>query len=127
MVSNSFLPTSLEEAGGELDIVLVTADAYIDSPYIGVAVIGRILERAGYSVGIIAQPMSEEDISRCGEPKLFWGVSGGSVDSMVANYTASKKFRKSDDYTPNGVNNRRPDRASIVYTRSEERRVGKEC
>ena len=63
MVSNSFLPTSLEEAGGELDIVLVTADAYIDSPYIGVAVIGRILERAGYSVGIIAQPMSEEDIS----------------------------------------------------------------
>jgi len=98
-----------------LDVILVTGDSYIDSPYIGVAVIGKILTQAGYRVGIIAQP-TETDIGRLGEPKLFWGVTAGSVDSMVANYTALKKRRKSDDYTPGGLNNRRPDRACIIYT-----------
>ena len=92
-----FLPTTLEEmhARGwdELDVILVSGDSYIDSPFIGAAVIGRVLEKAGYRVGIIAQPdtTSNADITRLGEPRLFWGVTGGSVDSMVANYTANKK------------------------------------
>jgi len=117
-----FLPTTRQEMDqlgwDRLDVILVTGDSYIDSPYIGGAVIGKVLEHAGYRVGIIAQPGidSERDICRLGEPTLFWGVTGGSVDSLVANYTALKKRRKSDDYTPGGVNNRRPDRATIVYT-----------
>lgn len=99
------------------DVILISGDAYIDSPFIGAAVVGRILEREGYRVGIIGQPdVNTDDIARLGEPRLFWGVSGGSVDSMVANYTATKKFRKSDDYTPGGANNARPDRATLVYT-----------
>ncbi len=116
-----FLPatrTELDRLGWDaLDVILVTGDAYIDSPFIGVAVIGRVLASAGYRVGVIAQPdwRSDADIARLGEPRLFWGVSGGSIDSMLANYTAVKKFRKSDDYTPGGINNRRPDRAVVVY------------
>ncbi|MCJ7623119.1 MAG: YgiQ family radical SAM protein, partial [Anaerolineaceae bacterium] len=92
-------------------------DSYIDSPYIGVSVIGRVLSNAGYRVGVIAQPdvHSEKDITRLGEPALFWGVTAGSIDSMVANYTAIGKKRISDDYTPGGINDRRPDRATIVY------------
>lgn len=101
-----------------LDVILVSGDSYIDSPFVGVAVIGKILTRAGYRVGVIAQPDTNDgrDITRLGEPRLFWGVTAGCVDSMVANYTALKKKRKSDDYTPGGINNRRPDRATIVYT-----------
>ncbi|MBI9049228.1 MAG: YgiQ family radical SAM protein [Anaerolineaceae bacterium] len=100
------------------DVILVTGDSYIDSPYIGVAVIGKVLTDAGYKVGVIAQPDigNDKDIQRLGEPALFWGVSGGSVDSMVANYTALKKKRRSDDYTPGGENIRRPDRAVIAYS-----------
>lgn len=121
-MDQNLLPTTPEELRGrgwnQLDVILVTGDSYIDSPFIGVAVIGRVLEQAGYRVGIIAQPdvTSPADITRLGEPRLFWGVTGGSVDSMVANYTASKRKRKSDDYTPGGENNRRPDRAVLVYT-----------
>ncbi|TFG96738.1 MAG: YgiQ family radical SAM protein [Calditrichales bacterium] len=117
-----FLPTTPEEMDKlgwkNLDVILVSGDSYIDSPYIGVAMIGKVLHDAGYRVGIIAQPdiSSDSDIGRLGEPRLFWGVSGGSVDSMVANYTATGKKRKSDDFTPGGVNNRRPDRATIVYS-----------
>ena len=116
------LPTTPEELSAlgwdRLDIILVTGDAYIDSPFMGVAVIGRVLENAGFRVGVIAQPDvdSERDIARLGEPRLFWGVSGGSIDSMVANFTATGKRRRSDDYTPGGKNNRRPDRALIVYS-----------
>jgi len=116
-----FLPTTPEElkkrAWNRLDVILVTGDAYIDSPHIGVAVIGRVLANAGYRVGIIAQPdiKSAADISRLGEPRLFWGLTGGCMDSMVANYTAAKKRRHEDDLTPGGKNNRRPDRASVVY------------
>jgi len=117
-----FLPTTrreLTQAGcSYLDIILVTGDSYIDSPFMGVAVIGKVLSHAGYRVGIIAQPdtNSNIDIGRLGEPRLFWGVSGGSIDSMIANYTSLKKKRKTDDYTPGGLNDRRPDRATIVYT-----------
>ena len=117
-----FLPTTRSECHklgwDELDIILVTGDSYIDSPFVGVAVIGKTLAAAGYRVGIIAQPDvgSVSDIGRLGEPLLFWGVSSGCVDSMVANYTATGKRRKSDDFTPGGINNRRPDRAVIVYT-----------
>jgi len=102
----------------QLDVILISGDAYIDSPFIGVAVVGRMLKTWGYSVGIIGQPSIDDDrdISRLGEPKLYWGVSGGSIDSMVANYTATKKFRNSDDYTPGGRNNKRPDRAVLVYS-----------
>ena len=120
--SSNFLPTVPEDLAArgwdQCDVILVTGDSYIDSPFIGTAVIGRVLEKAGYRVGIIAQPdiTSDADITRLGEPRLFWGVTGGSVDSMVANYTASRKKRRSDDYTPGGENTRRPDRAVIAYT-----------
>ncbi len=113
---NRFLPTTKDEmkqrGWDELDVVLITGDAYIDSPFMGIAVVGRILEDIGLRVGIIGQPdiNSDVDIKRLGEPKLFWGVSGGSIDSMVSNYTATKKFRNDDDYTPGGKNNKRPDR-----------------
>lgn len=117
-----FIPTTqqeLKELGWRsLDVILITGDSYIDSSYIGIAVIGHVLIDAGYRVGIIAQPdiMTENDITRLGEPLLFWGVTAGSMDSMVSNYTASLKKRKHDDYTPGDINNRRPDRATIVYT-----------
>jgi len=119
---NSFLPTTKKEMDAlgweQCDVILISGDAYIDSPFIGVAVVGRMLEKLGYKVGIIGQPdiKSDIDVKRLGEPKLYWGVSGGSIDSMVSNYTATKKFRNSDDYTPGGVNNKRPDRAVLVYT-----------
>jgi len=118
---SDFLVTTREEMNkrgwDQLDVIIVSGDAYIDSPFIGVAMVGRILEKEGYRVGMIGQPdiKSPDDITRLGEPKLYWGVSGGSVDSMVSNYTATKKFRNSDDYTPGGVNNKRPDRATLVY------------
>ncbi|MDA3945576.1 MAG: YgiQ family radical SAM protein [Helicobacteraceae bacterium] len=117
-----FLVTTREEMDRrgwkQCDVILISGDAYIDSPLIGTAVVGRMLEKMGYKVGIIGQPDIEngDDIGRLGEPRLFWGVSGGSIDSMVSNYTATKKFRNSDDYTPGGKNNKRPDRAVLVYT-----------
>ncbi|MGB5966390.1 MAG: YgiQ family radical SAM protein [Sulfurimonadaceae bacterium] len=117
-----FLVTTREEMDRrgwkQLDVVLISGDAYIDSPFIGTAVVGRMLEKMGYKVGIIGQPDIEsgDDIGRLGEPRLFWGVSGGSIDSMVSNYTATKKFRNSDDYTPGGKNDKRPDRAVLVYS-----------
>jgi len=100
-----------------LDIILVSGDTYIDSPYIGVAVIGNLLASAGYRVGVIAQPdiTGSADIMRLGEPGLFWGITAGSIDSMVANFTASGKRRRKDDLTPGGENTKRPDRATIVY------------
>ena len=120
--SKMFLPTTRDEMDRlgwhQCDIILVTGDAYIDSPFIGAALIGRVLADRGYKTGIIGQPdiHSSKDIARLGEPALFWGVTGGCVDSMVANYTALKKRRKLDDYTPGGINDQRPDRAVIAYT-----------
>ncbi len=117
-----FLPTTIKEVKAlnwqTLDIILISGDSYIDSPFMGVSLIGKVLVDAGFRVGIIAQPDLDSDIDICrlGEPSLFWGVTGGAVDSMVANYTALKKRRKKDDYTPGGMNNKRPDRAVIAYS-----------
>jgi uncharacterized radical SAM protein YgiQ len=118
---NVFIPATPEEVHKlgwtRLDVILITGDSYIDSPYVGVSVIGQRLLAAGYRVGIIPQPDvdSEDDISRLGEPDLFWGVTGGCIDSLVANRTASGKRRREDDFTAGGINNRRPDRAVIAY------------
>ncbi|WP_294726453.1 YgiQ family radical SAM protein [uncultured Fusobacterium sp.] len=117
-----FLPTMMEEVKklgwNYLDIILISGDTYIDSSYNGTALIGKWLYKHGFKVGVIAQPdiNSDVDIKRLGEPKLYWAVSAGCVDSMVANYTATKKKRRSDDFTPGGENTKRPDRASIAYT-----------
>lgn len=115
------LPTTKDELiklkWDQLDVILITGDAYMDSPFIGVSIIGRVLSQAGFRVGVIAQPdwHTPSDICRLGEPALFWGITGGCMDSMVANYTALKKKRHSDDLTAGGKNNRRPDRALVVY------------
>lgn len=117
-----FLPTTSQEVAAlkwdALDVILINGDSYIDTPYSGIAVIGHVLLDAGYRVGVIAQPAldSDADIARLGTPRLFWGISSGAVDSMVANYTATLRKRRSDDFTPGGENNRRPDRAVIAYT-----------
>lgn len=117
-----FLPVSKEEVkkiGWDyIDVIIVTGDAYIDSPFSGTAVIGKYLLKHGFHVAVISQPdiESDKDITIFGEPRLFWGINAGCVDSLVANYTATGKPRKMCDFTPNGINNKRPDRASIVYT-----------
>ena len=102
----------------ELDVVLVTGDGYVDHPSFGVAVIGRVLEAHGYRVGILDVPELEPDGSgwtRLPPPRLFVGVSAGTIDSMVTNYTAAKKKRRIDVYRPGGTPGR-PNRATIAYT-----------
>lgn len=117
-----FLPTTKEEMrelGWEkLDVLLISGDTYLDTSYNGSSLIGKWLVKHGFKVGIIAQPEidSPNDITRLGEPNLFFAISGGCVDSMVANYTATKKKRQQDDFTPGGLNNKRPDRAVLVYS-----------
>lgn len=118
-----FVPTTKEELtqlgwDGKLDVIIITGDTYIDVPNDGAAVIAKVLIKSGWKVGIIAQPdvTSLSDITRLGEPRLFWGVTAGCVDSMVANYTALMKKKRNDDLTPGEENNKRPDRATIVYT-----------
>ena len=117
-----FIPTTRKEISDlgwdAPDVILVTGDTYVDSPHMGVAVMGRVLMDEGFRVGIIAQPdvQGGGDITRLGSPKLFWGVTAGAVDSLVANYTASGKRRKRDDLTPGGINAQRPDRAVIIYS-----------
>lgn len=121
-MNKTFLPTSkdeMQERGwSELDIIIVTGDAYVDHPSYGASVIGRVLEAEGFKVGIIAQPdwRTAEDFKRLGKPRLFFGVTAGNLDSMVANYTANKTVRRKDDYSPGGKAGLRPDRATIVYT-----------
>jgi len=116
-----FIPATPDEVRNlgwkNLDVVLITGDSYLDSPYVGVSVIGHRLLAAGYRVAIIPQPdiHSGEDVTRFGEPSLFWGVTGGCIDSLVANRTASGKKRRQDDFTAGGIGNRRPDRAVIAY------------
>lgn len=116
-----FLPVSQDDmhkhGWDELDVILVTGDAYVDHPSYGAAIVGRVLEDAGFRVGIIAQPdwRSVDDFRRLGRPRLFFGITAGNIDSMVANYTANKKPRSTDDYSPGGESGRRPDRACIIY------------
>ena len=100
------------------DIVLVTGDAYVDHPSFGMAVIGRMLEAQGFRVGIIAQPdwQSAEPFKVLGKPNLFWGVTAGNMDSMINRYTADRKIRSDDAYTPGDVGGKRPDRAALVYS-----------
>jgi uncharacterized radical SAM protein YgiQ len=103
----------------QLDVLLVTGDAYVDHPAFGAAVIGRVLEAQGFRVGIVAQPdwRSTRDIARLGKPRLFVGITAGAMDSMVNHYTAHKRRRSDDAYTPGGVAGRRPDRATVVYAK----------
>jgi uncharacterized radical SAM protein YgiQ len=116
-----FLPMSREEMDqlgwDECDVILVTGDAYVDHPSFGMAIIGRVLEAQGFRVGIIAQPdwRSKIDFERLGAPKLFFGITAGNMDSMVNRYTADKRVRSDDAYTPGGVGGKRPDRSVIVY------------
>ena len=119
-----FLPITLDEVkrlGWDMvDIVLVTGDAYIDHPSFGTAVIGRTLEAAGYRVAIIPQPNWRDDLRdfrKFGRPRLFFGVTSGAMDSMVNHYTAARRLRHDDAYTPGGQAGFRPDRATYVYAR----------
>ncbi|QJP07464.1 YgiQ family radical SAM protein [Pseudomonas multiresinivorans] len=117
-----FLPMSKEEMDqlgwDSCDIIIVTGDAYVDHPSFGMAIIGRLLEAQGFRVGIIAQPdwRSKDDFMKLGQPNLFFGVAAGNMDSMINRYTADKKIRSDDAYTPGGLAGRRPDRASLVYS-----------
>lgn len=117
-----FLPMSraeMDQLGwDECDIILITGDAYIDHPSFGMALVGRLLEAQGFRVGIISQPdwHSAEDFRRLGKPKLFYGITAGNMDSMVNRYTADRKIRSDDAYTPNAEPNKRPDRAVVVYS-----------
>lgn len=116
-----FLPMSraeMDQLGWDsCDVILVTGDAYVDHPSFGMAVIGRVLEAQGFRVGIIAQPdwTSAEAFKALGKPNLFWGVTAGNMDSMINRYTADRKIRSDDAYTPGDVAGKRPDRAAIVY------------
>lgn len=119
-----FLPITLEEmkrlGWEQADVVLITGDAYVDHPSFGTAVVGRTLEAAGYRVAIIAQPNWRDDLRdfrKFGRPRLFFGVSSGAMDSMVNHYTAARRLRHDDAYTPGGEAGFRPDRATYIYTR----------
>ncbi len=115
------LPMSMEEARergwDELDVVIVTGDAYIDHPSFAMSILGRVLEAAGFRVGIISQPNwhSCDDWQRFGRPKLFFGISAGNMDSMINHYTANRKVRNDDAYSPGGKIGLRPDRATLSY------------
>ena len=120
--AKQFLPMSRAEmkARGwdELDVLIVTGDAYIDHPSFGAAVIGRVLEADGWRVGIIAQPdwTDAESLTVMGRPRLFCGITAGNLDSMLSHYTAARRKRKEDSYTPGGAIGKRPNLAGMVYT-----------
>jgi uncharacterized radical SAM protein YgiQ len=118
-----WLPTTKKEVElrgwDELDIIMITGDAYVDHPAFGAAVIGRIAEREGFKVAIIAQPNWRDDLrdfKKLGRPRLFFGVTSGNMDSMVNHYTANKRLRSNDAYTPEGASGYRPDYATTVYS-----------
>ncbi len=117
-----FLPMSREEMDAlgwdSCDVILVTGDAYVDHPSFGMAIVGRLLEAQGFRVGIIAQPdwHSTRDFMQLGKPNLFFGITGGNMDSMVNRYTADRRIRTDDAYTPHGAGGARPDRCVIVYS-----------
>ncbi len=117
-----FLPMSRAEMDAlgwdSCDIIIVTGDAYVDHPSFGMAIIGRLLENQGFRVGIIAQPdwHSKDAFEVLGKPNLFFGVAAGNMDSMINRYTADRKPRSDDAYTPGGMGGKRPDRCSLVYS-----------
>src|SRR5512145_2735707 len=117
-----FLPMSRAEMDvlgwDACDVVVVTGDAYVDHPSFGMAIVGRVLEAQGFRVGIVAQPdwHSARDFQALGKPNLFFGVTGGNMDSMVNRYTSDRRIRSDDAYTPHGVGGARPDRCVIVYS-----------
>ncbi|HVH83417.1 MAG TPA: YgiQ family radical SAM protein, partial [Steroidobacteraceae bacterium] len=116
-----FLPMSRAEMDllgwDSCDVIIVTGDAYVDHPSFGMAIVGRVLEAQGFRVGIIAQPDWHDaaPLAALGRPNLFFGITGGNMDSMVNRYTADRRVRSDDAYTPGGVAGRRPDRSVIVY------------
>src|SRR5882724_2699248 len=118
----AFLPTTRAEMDAlgwqQCDVIIVTGDAYVDHPSFGMAIIGRVLEAQGFKVGIIAQPdwHSTRDFEALGMPRLFFGVTGGNMDSMVNRYTSDRRVRSDDAYTPGGQGGKRPDRCVIVYS-----------
>ena len=119
-----WLPTTAKEVKAlgwdYIDVILISGDAYIDHPSFGVAVIGRTLEAAGYRVAVIPQPNWRDDLrdfKKLGAPRLFFGVSAGSMDSMVNHYTANIRLRSDDAYTPGGKAGFRPDYAVTVYSK----------
>ncbi len=118
----TFLPTTRAEMDAlgwdSCDVILVTGDAYIDHPSFGMALVGRLLEAQGFRVGIIAQPdwQSATDFRRLGKPNLYFGITAGNMDSLVNRYTADRKIRSDDAYTPGAEPGKRPDRAVLVYT-----------
>ncbi len=114
----SFLPVKKSEIDGSLDFILISGDAYVDHPSFGHALISRLLESEGFKVGIIAQPTKDKDYLEFGEPNIAFLISTGVVDSMVNNYTASKKKRHNDEYSPGNKPFIRPDRALDVYSKN---------
>ncbi|MEW6997069.1 YgiQ family radical SAM protein [Colwelliaceae bacterium BS250] len=117
-----FFPMSRQEMDDlgwdSCDIILVSGDAYVDHPSFGMAIIGRMLESQGFRVGMIAQPNwhSKDEFMQLGKPNLFFGVTAGNMDSMINRYTAERRMRHDDAYTPNNEGGKRPDRAVMVYT-----------
>lgn len=131
MMKNTFLPTSkeemLERGWSELDVLLISADAYVDHPSFACALIGRLIENAGYRIGIVSQPnwKNTDDITCMGKPRLCTMISSGNIDSMVAHYTSTKKKRSDDRYSPGGKSGFRPDRPTIVYSNLVRQAFGK--
>ena len=117
-----FLPISKQDMKDrgidQLDFICITGDAYVDHPSFGIAIISRMLESCGCNVGIIAQPVTDEDFKKLGEPKYCFLVTGGNIDSMVSNYTVFKKKRWDDAYSEGGKGGKRPDRAVTVYCKT---------
>lgn len=118
-----WLPTTKKEVElrgwNELDVILFSGDAYVDHPSFGAAVVGRILEAEGLRIAIVPQPNWRDDLrdfKKLGRPRLFFGISAGCMDSMVNKYTANKRLRSDDAYTPDARPDMRPEYPSIVYT-----------
>lgn len=124
ITESAFLPTSVKEIEAlgwdYIDVILFSGDAYVDHPSFGAAVLGRVLQSHGYRVAIVPQPNWRDDLRdfrKLGKPRLFFGVSAGAMDSMVNHYTANRRRRSDDAYTPGGKSGMRPDYPTIVYTK----------
>jgi uncharacterized radical SAM protein YgiQ len=117
---NTFLPIE----GEDFDFICITGDAYVDHPSFGIGIISRLIESFGFKVGVISQPISDNDYQKCGNPKLGFMVTSGNIDSMVANYTVAKRKRSDDSYSDEGKSGKRPGRALTVYCKNLRRIFG---